>query len=123
METQYQRGKIQDESLLYETRKHSGELPVVGVNTFLDPTRGDNLLEAGELIRASTEEKQRQIEASQNFQRRHEGELGAALESLQTVATSDANLFDALMETVKVATLGQITHSLYRVGGEYRRMV
>ncbi len=123
METQYQRSKIQEESLLYETRKHSGELPVVGVNTFLDPSRGDNTLETGELIRASSEEKRRQIDACHRFQARHAQESGPALEHLQEVALAGENVFAELMNTVKVATLGQITRALYEVGGEYRRMV
>ena len=123
METQYQRGRIQEESLLYETRKHTGELPIVGVNTFLDPKRGDNVLEAGELIRSSAEEKQRQIDQRQAFQRAHAEEAPAALERLQEVATTGGNVFEELLETVQVATLGQITEALYRVGGEYRRMM
>jgi methylmalonyl-CoA mutase len=123
METQYQRGRIQEESLLYETRKHTGELPIVGVNTFLDPNRQDNALETGDLVRSSAEEKHRQIAAAQSFQRARRKDGAEALARLQTVATNSGNLFEELMETVKVATLGQITHALYRVGGEYRRMM
>jgi methylmalonyl-CoA mutase len=123
METQYQRGRIQDESLLYETRKHSGELPIIGVNTFLDPAKSENRLEAGELIRASKEDKERQIAGCQRFQQRHAGDAEAACLRLRGVAVNGGNLFEELMETVKVATLGQITHALYEVGGEYRRMV
>jgi len=123
METQYQRGRIQEESLLYETKKHTGELPIVGVNTFLDPKRQDNHLEAGDIVRASAEEKQRQIDAAQGFQRAHAVESEAALRRLQKVATDGGNVFEELMETVKVATLGQITNALYQVGGEYRRMM
>ena len=123
METQYQRGRIQDESLVYESKKHSGELPIVGVNTFLDPKRRDNALETGEITRASADEKRRQIDAAQAFQRAHGDQAPAALERLQKVATSGGNVFEELMETVKVATLGQITDALYRVGGEYRRMM
>jgi methylmalonyl-CoA mutase len=123
METQYQRGKIQEESLLYETRKHSGELPIVGVNTFLDSRRGDNVLEAGELIRATPEEKQRQIDACRRFQERRSEEAPAALSRLQEVALAGGYVFAELMDTVKFATLGQITRALYQVGGEYRRMV
>jgi methylmalonyl-CoA mutase len=123
METQYQRGRIQDESLLYESRKHSGELPIVGVNTFLDPRRGDNVLEAGEIIRATAEEKGRQIESCHRFQRAHSEVAVDALRRLQEVAVSGGNVFEELMETVKAATLGQITRALYEVGGEYRRMM
>ncbi len=123
METQYQRGRIQEESLLYETLKHSGELPIVGVNTFLDPNKDENLLEAGELIRATREAKERQIEGCRRFQQRHQAEAPAALKRLQEVAVRGGNIFEELMETVKVATLGQITSALYEVGGEYRRMV
>jgi methylmalonyl-CoA mutase len=123
METQYQRGRIQDESLLYETKKHSGELPIIGVNSFLDPNKNENQLEAGQLIRASKEAKERQIDGCQRFQRRHESEANAALQRLQRVAIAGDNVFEELMTTVKMATLGQITHALYEVGGEYRRMV
>jgi methylmalonyl-CoA mutase len=122
METQYQRSRIQEESLLYETRKHTGELPIVGVNTFLDPRRTDNTLETGELIRATTEEKEGQIDSCRRFQKRRAGECHDALARLQKVAVEGGNVFEELMETVKVATLGQITHALYEVGGEYRRM-
>ncbi len=123
METQYQRGRIQDESLLYETLKHSGELPVIGVNTFLDPNKDENTLEAGELIRATREAKERQITGCQHFQQRNREEAPAALKRLQEVAVRGENIFAELMETVKVATMGQITTALYEVGGEYRRMV
>jgi methylmalonyl-CoA mutase len=123
METQYQRSRIQEESLHYETLKHTGELPIVGVNTFIDPHRDDNTLEAGELIRATPEEKERQITGCQRFQKRREAEIEPALARLQRVAVEGGNVFAELMETVKVATLGQITHALYEVGGEYRRMV
>ncbi|HKK70003.1 MAG TPA: methylmalonyl-CoA mutase family protein [Candidatus Krumholzibacteria bacterium] len=123
METQYQRGRIQEESLLYETRKHTGELPIVGVNTFLDANRQDNALETGDLVRSSAQEKHRQITAAQSFQGARRDSGAAALERLQTIATNGGNVFEELMGTVKVATLGQITHALYRVGGEYRRMM
>ncbi len=123
METQYQRGKIQEESLYYETLKHHGDLPIVGVNTFLDPSRADNTLEAGEVIRATEEEKEQQIAGCQRFQQRHKRDTAAALTRLQSVATGGGNVFEELMETVKVASLGQITRALYEVGGEYRRMV
>ena len=101
----------------------TGELPIIGVNTFLDPGKTENQLEAGELIRASKEDKERQIEGCQRFQQRHLDDSESACRRLQQVAIDGGNVFEELMETVKVATLGQITHALYQVGGEYRRMV
>ncbi|MBA4494033.1 fused isobutyryl-CoA mutase/GTPase IcmF [Paenactinomyces guangxiensis] len=119
METQYQRGKIQEESLYYETKKHSGELPIIGVNTFENPTPPDEV--EIELTRATPEEKQSQIERLRRFHENHREEAAKALERLKQVAQEDGNLFAELMETVKVASLGQITHALYEVGGQYRR--
>jgi methylmalonyl-CoA mutase len=121
MERQYQRSKIQDESLYYEHKKHDGSLPIVGINTFVDTTRDENLLEASELRRASTADKDAQIESVRRFQAKHADEAAPALRRLQAVALSGGNLFGELMRTVRVATLGQITHALYQVGGEYRR--
>ena len=120
METMYQRGKIQEESLLYEHLKHSGELPIVGVNTFLHPNPveyGDTL----ELIRSSDEEKLQQIANLEAFQARHQARSAEAIARLQSVARSGGNCFVELMDTVKVASLGQITQALYAVGGQYRR--
>ncbi len=119
METMYQRGKIQEESLHYEHLKHSGELPIVGVNTFLNPNAKP--LGAPELIRSSQEEKQQQIANTRAFQLRNREESGPALEKLRKVATSGGNLFAELVETVQVCTLGQISQALYEVGGQYRR--
>jgi methylmalonyl-CoA mutase len=124
MELQYQRGKIQDDSLEYETRKHSGELPVVGVNTFTP--RG--AVEASaprevQLSRASTAEKDACIARLRDFQARHGREAPAALRALREAATSGGNLFAALMQAVEHCSLGQITHALYAVGGEYRRNI
>ncbi|MDJ0789250.1 MAG: methylmalonyl-CoA mutase family protein [Myxococcota bacterium] len=120
METHYQRGRIQDESLHYESLKHSGELPVVGVNTFENPAP-----EAAErpvdLMRASDEEKGEQLAALRDFQARHADESPAALARLQEVARAGGNVFGELMETVTVASLGQITDALFAVGGQYRR--
>jgi methylmalonyl-CoA mutase len=96
-------------------------LPIVGINTFVDTTRDENLLEASELRRASTADKDAQIESVRRFQAKHGDEAAAALRRLQAVALSGGNLFGELMRTVRVATLGQITHALYQVGGEYRR--
>ena len=122
METQYQRSKIQDESMLYEHKKHSGELPIIGVNTFLNPRADEEGFNVpGELARATREEKEQQIANLRAFQERN-GELApAALKRLQEVAVSGGNIFAELMETVKYASLGQISHALYEVGGQYRR--
>ena len=123
METQYQRGKIQQESLHYEHQKHSGALPIVGINTFIDPATVDEDWEPPEieLRRSSAEEKQDQITRLRDFHARHADAAPAALAHLQQVATEGGNIFEALMDTVRVASLGQITHALYAVGGEYRR--
>ena len=123
METQYQRGKIQSESLHYEHQKHSGELPLVGINTFVDPTteRDDWEPEAVELRRSTADEKDDQIHRLQAFHSTHAAESDAALAQLQQVATNGGNIFGELMNTVRVASLGQITAALYEVGGEYRR--
>jgi len=122
MDTMYQRGKIQDESLLYESRKHDGSLPIVGVNTFL-PTEGEEE-EAPEveLIRSTTEEKQNQLTHLRAFHSLHaESEGPESLKALQEVARKRNNVFQALMDCVKYCSLGQISHALYEVGGEYRR--
>ncbi|GAW66928.1 methylmalonyl-CoA mutase [Geoanaerobacter pelophilus] len=122
METQYQRSKIQDESMLYEHKKHSGELPIIGVNTFLNPRAGEEGYQVpGELARATAEEKEQQIRNLRAFQERNKEKAPLALKRLQEVAVSGGNIFDELMDTVKVASLGQITRALYQVGGEYRR--
>ncbi|USG65447.1 methylmalonyl-CoA mutase family protein [Brevibacillus ruminantium] len=120
METQYQRGKIQDESMYYEMKKHSGELPIIGVNTFLNPNASEDDYEI-ELARATEEEKEQQIRNLRDFQERHRDAASAALKRLQEVAMSGGNIFAELMETVKVASLGQISAALYEVGGQYRR--
>jgi methylmalonyl-CoA mutase len=121
METMYQRGKIQDESLHYETLKHDGSLPIIGVNTFLDKKANEPVHEPIELIRSSEEEKQQQITNVEIFNHRHHGECQKALADLQKVSQSGGNIFEALMETVKVASLGQISGALYLRGGQYRR--
>ncbi len=120
MERMYQRTKIQEESLLYESRKHSGELPVIGVNTFLDPEGSPTVLPR-EVIRATTEEKEFAISSVDAFRRRNQGRSGAALDGLATAALENHNTFEALMEATKVCTLGEISRTLYRVGGQYRR--
>ncbi|MGE5703752.1 MAG: fused isobutyryl-CoA mutase/GTPase IcmF [Clostridia bacterium] len=120
METQYQRGKIQDESMYYEMKKHTGELPIIGVNTFLNPHASEDDYEI-ELARATEEEKEQQIHNLRQFQKEHETEAQAALKRLQETAVKGGNIFAELMETVKVASLGQISSALYEVGGQYRR--
>ncbi|OYU56172.1 MAG: methylmalonyl-CoA mutase [Chitinophagaceae bacterium BSSC1] len=120
MERMYQRNKIQEESLHYETLKHTGELPIVGVNTFLNK-KGSPTILPGEVIRSTTEEKEQQIQNLHLFWKRNATKNQAALEQLKTIALQNGNLFEALMETVKYCSLGQITHALYQVGGQYRR--
>ena len=122
MERQYQRGKIQEESLYYEQKKHSGELPIIGVNTYLNPNPpSEEEINSMELARATKEEKEHQIQALKAFQEKHKDEAEEALNRLKKVAASGGNIFAELMETVKVASLGQITKALYEVGGQYRR--
>jgi len=120
MERMYQRNKIQEESLYYEHQKHTGELPVVGVNTFLNKNGSPTTI-PGEVIRSTTEEKEQQITNLQAFWRRNENRSQAELKKLQEVAVSNGNIFAQLIETVKYCSLGQITHALYQVGGQYRR--
>jgi methylmalonyl-CoA mutase len=122
METGYQRSKIQEESIYYETLKHTGELPIIGVNTFRDPdVDGEQLTEAVELARATEAEKQSQLKRLADFKERHANEAPAALERLQKVVLSGENIFAELMEAVRTCSLGQITQALYEVGGQYRR--
>jgi methylmalonyl-CoA mutase len=120
METQYQRTKIQEESLRYESLKDSGELPIVGVNTFENP-EPEAPSRGGELIRSSTGERDQQLANLRAFQARNAERVPAALARLQAVARDGGNIFEELMETVKVASLEQITDALFEVGGRYRR--
>jgi len=120
MERMYQRNKIQEESLYYEGMKHSGELPIVGVNTFLNK-KGSPTVLPGEVIRSTTEEKDQQIQNLLAFKKRNQTNSAAMLKRLQQTAVTNGNLFAELMETVKYCTLGEITHALYEVGGQYRR--
>ncbi len=120
MERMYQRNKIQEESLYYETLKHTGEYPIVGVNTFLSKNGSPTILPT-EVIRSTTEEKENQINSLKAFQQRHSDKSAAMLKQLQQVAVNNGNLFAELMETVKYCSLGQITNALYAVGGQYRR--
>ena len=122
METQYQRGKIQEESMYYEHLKHSGELPIIGVNTYLNPNPPTaDSINSMQIARASKEEKELQIHNLQAFQVRHQADCEASLDKLKEVALFGGNIFEQLMETVQVASLGQITRALYEVGGQYRR--
>ncbi|MEH7743579.1 fused isobutyryl-CoA mutase/GTPase IcmF [Neobacillus drentensis] len=122
METQYQRGKIQDESMYYEMKKHTGELPIIGVNTYLNPNPpSEEDVNNMEIARASYEEKELQIQNLRAFQESHATVAGEALGRLKEAAVKNGNIFAELMETVKVASLGQITRALYEVGGQYRR--
>jgi methylmalonyl-CoA mutase len=122
METGYQRGKIQEESIYYETLKHTGDMPIIGVNTFRDPDAGEEeLSEVVELARATEAEKESQLRRLEAFKTRHADASPAALERLQQVALTEGNIFAELMETVKTCSLGQITQALYDVGGKYRR--
>lgn len=120
METMYQRNKIQEESLYYETLKHTGEFPIIGVNTFLS-AKGSPTVVPSEVIRATEEEKQYQITALEAFQKRNADKTADVLKGLQIAAVNNQNIFDQLMEACKVCSLGQISNALYKVGGQYRR--
>jgi methylmalonyl-CoA mutase len=120
MERMYQRNKIQEESLFYEHQKHTGELPLIGVNTFLNK-KGSPTIVPNEVIRSTKEEKEQQISNLESFWKRNEARKEEALRRLKEVAINNGNLFAELMETVKYCSLGQITHALYEVGGQYRR--
>ncbi len=120
MERMYQRNKIQEESMHYEMQKHTGELPIIGVNTFLNKQGSPTILPT-EVIRSTTEEKQLQIDSLAAFCNRNKHKSFEKLEKLKAVAIANGNLFEELMETVKYCSLGQITNALYEVGGQYRR--
>ena len=121
MDTMYQRSKIQDESLYYEQKKHDGSLPLIGVNTFLPRKGQEDEIKELELMRSDEQEKQAQIDSVRAFQSLHQDRSKVALERLSDVARRRENVFEELLETVKVASLGQISGALYAVGGEYRR--
>jgi isobutyryl-CoA mutase len=121
METMYQRSKIQEESMYYETKKHDGSLPIVGVNTFLSGADAAEELKSAQLIRSSEEEKQAQVAAVRAFQARNAPRGPQALARLQQAAAAGGNVFAELMESVKACSLGQISQALYQVGGQYRR--
>jgi methylmalonyl-CoA mutase len=120
METGYQRGRIQDESLLYETRKHDGSYPIVGVNVFRNE-RAQHAVCGIALARSTEAEKQSQLVRLRAFHERHREASGQALQRLQQIAMANGNVFEALMDAVRVCSLGQITHALFEVGGQYRR--
>lgn len=120
METGYQRGRIQDESMHYEMLKHTGELPIIGVNTFRNP-HGDTIPEKLELARSTEDEKQSQLQRLDDFQTRHAGDAAVQLQRLQQAVIENRNVFEVLMDAVRVCSLGQITHALFEVGGQYRR--
>ena len=120
METGYQRGKIQDESMHYEMLKHTGEYPIIGVNTFRNP-KGDEVLEKLELARSTEEEKKSQLDRLHAFHAKHAKESPAMLARLQQAVIHNHNVFEVLMEAVRVCSLGQITNALFEVGGQYRR--
>jgi isobutyryl-CoA mutase len=120
METMYQRGKIQEESLYYEHQKHTGEYPLIGVNTFLS-SKGSPTVLPKEVIRATETEKNYQIEMLSNLHKANEGKSAEMLKRLQDVAVQNGNVFDELIDTVKYCSLGQITDALFEVGGQYRR--
>jgi len=120
MERMYQRNKIQEESMVYESRKHSGELPIIGVNTFLK-SGGSKTIIPNEIIRSTDEEKQWQIDNLNHFKNINRERSADALQTLKQAAVQNGNIFTCLMETVKYCSLGEITHALYEVGGQYRR--
>ena len=120
METGYQRGQIQDESMHYEMLKHTGELPIIGVNTFRNP-HGDQVMDKLELARSTEEEKQSQLKRLHDFHSRHAKAAPAMLLRLQQAVIANDNMFDVLMDAVRVCSLGQITNALFEVGGQYRR--
>jgi methylmalonyl-CoA mutase len=120
METMYQRGKIQEESMYYETLKHNGDYKIIGVNTFLSKDGSPTIIPS-EVIRATTDEKEHQINTLKQLTQASHEQRPLALKKLQTAAIKGENIFDVLMETAKTCSLGQITHALYQVGGQYRR--
>jgi methylmalonyl-CoA mutase len=120
METMYQRSKIQEESLYYETLKHTGEFPIIGVNTFLS-SKGSPTVIPAEVIRATEEEKQYQIDMLTNLHKGSADKVAEHLNILQEAAIKNENIFAYLMEATKVCSLGQITSALFEVGGQYRR--
>jgi len=120
METGYQRSKIQEESMHYEMLKHTGEYPIIGVNTFRNP-HGDPVSETMELARSTDDEKKSQLQRLDAFHAAHASEAPAMLARLRQAVIANDNVFNVLMDAVRVCSLGQITHALFEVGGQYRR--
>ena len=120
METMYQRSKIQEESLYYETLKHTGEFPIVGVNTFLS-SKGSPTIQPAEVIRATEDEKKFQIRTKEDLHKVNKDQVTEQLRLVQQAAIQNKNIFEKLMEATKVCSLGQITSALFEVGGQYRR--
>jgi methylmalonyl-CoA mutase len=120
METGYQRGKIQEESMYYEHKKHDGSYPIIGVNSFLNPQAG-KVPQKIELIRSTEDEKQSQLKRLRDFKARHQDESGPMLARLQQTVIENQNVFEVLVDAVRVCSLGQITNALFEVGGQYRR--
>jgi methylmalonyl-CoA mutase len=120
METMYQRGKIQEESMHYEMLKHTGEFPIIGVNTFLS-SKGSPTVLPREVIRANEDEKQYQIQMLENLKKGNEAQSAVMIRTIQDAAIQNRNIFEQLMEAVKYCSLGQITSALFEVGGQYRR--
>ena len=120
METGYQRGRIQDESMHYEMLKHTGEYPIIGVNTFRNPN-GDPVPEALELARSTEQEKQSQLKRLRDFHARHADDAVVQLARLKQAVIENRNVFEVLMDAVRCCSLGQITNALFEVGGQYRR--
>jgi len=120
METMYQRSKIQEESLYYETLKHTGEFPIIGVNTFLS-SKGSPTVQPAEVIRATEQEKEHQIQTLTNLHTAFGEKAGESIKKVQYAAINNQNMFEQLMEATKVCSLGQITEKLFDVGGQYRR--
>ncbi|MEY2659803.1 MAG: Methylmalonyl-CoA mutase, partial [Pseudomonadota bacterium] len=116
----YQRGRIQDESMHYEMLKHTGEYPIIGVNTFRNPN-GDPVPDALELARSTEEEKQSQLKRLRDFHARHAKQAPVQLARLKQAVIENGNVFEVLMDAVRCCSLGQITHALFEVGGQYRR--
>ena len=123
METQYQRGQIQEESMYYETLKHNGQLPVIGVNTFIDPKTLEDGYEPPkiELARASLDEKNQQLNNTKEYQKKHKSFADVEIQKLKATALKNGNIFEALMSAARHCTLGQMSQALYEVGGKYRR--
>ena len=120
METGYQRGKMQEESMVYERKKHDGSYPIIGVNTFRNP-HDSGVPQKVELIRSTEEEKQSQLKRLRNFKARHKDGSGPMLARLQQAVIDNQNVFAVLVDAVRCCSLGQITNALFEVGGQYRR--